>query len=112
MLDGNDELGMRILTAVLEANPFDGKCLSKLAELYADQGNRAKAYYLLDRVQEGSAFEFRSLLLYIHLLIEDELYAQSLKIIERALGIRSSSALEKLYERVRVAATMSRQDGG
>ena len=112
VLDGNDELGMRILTAVLEANPFDGKCLSKLAELYADQGNRAKAYYLLDRVQEGSAFEFRSLLLYIHLLIEDELYAQSLKIIERALGIRSSSALEKLYERVRVAATMSRLDGG
>ena len=112
VLEGNDELGIRILTTVLEANPFEGKCLTKLAELYANQGNKAKAYYLLDRVQEGSEFEFRSLLLYVHLLIEDERYAQSLKIIERALGIRSSSALEKLYERVRVAAATAHRDSG
>ncbi len=104
VLDDRDELAIKILNAVLEVDPFNGKCLTKLAELYARNDEKDKAYYVLERVQDGSDFELNALLFHSRLLIEDERYAKSLEILDRALKIHPSAPLEIFYERVKVAA--------
>ena len=104
VLGEREELAIKILNAVLEVDPFNGKCLTKLAELYARNDEKDKAYYVLERVQGGSDFEFNALLFHSRLLIEDERYAKSLKILDRALKIHPSAPLEIFYERVKVAA--------
>ena len=102
--DGEDRMAINILNKVLERDPLNGRILTKLADLYARNGERGRAHYTLEKVKVGSEYEYLALVYRSRMLIEDERYGDSLEFLQKALDIRPSAPLRAFYDRVRVVA--------
>ncbi len=88
------------LEGVLAEDPFNGRILYRLAELYVDNGEREKAYILLDRVAEDSPYEYNALILHSRLLVEDGNFEDSARMLQGALARYPGEALADYFNQV------------
>ena len=89
-------------------DPLDGRVLIRLARLHDKQGNRDKAYYLLDRAENDTKAEFEALLTRVKLLIQEERFEESQIYVARALKLQSIESIQNLYDQVAQAANATR----
>ena len=102
--DGQVQTAINILNKVLEWDPLNGRILTKLAQLYARNGEKGRAHYTLEKVQTGSKYEYLALVFRSRMMIEDERYGDSIEFLQQALELRPSTPLRAFYDRVRVVA--------
>ena len=101
---GNTEAALGGLEDALKIDPLSSQLLVKLAGLYAGAEERAKAYYLLERLPEDAEGRHQALVLKSQLLVEDEQFREAERALRQALAIRTSEALTVFYDQVNAIA--------
>lgn len=86
-----------------ENDPLNGTVLIKLAQLHAEQGNREKAYFVLDRAELDPDSKYNALLIRASLLIEDQRLEESQMYVSQALRIEANGNVQNLYNQLRQA---------
>ena len=103
-LDDRLDKAISIFEQAEALDPLDGRVLIRLARLHDKQGNRDKAYYLLDRAENDPKAEFQALLTRVKLLIQEERFEESQIYVARALKLQSIESIQNLYAQVAQAA--------
>lgn len=101
--DGAKADAIVALDRALERDPLNAECLYRLAEIHAEQDDRDKARYYVEKISGNSDYEYAAQILLFRILLDERRYTESLASLRKALRMNPSAELEDLYNRVRVA---------
>jgi len=102
--EGNDDAAVELLTQIVERDALNGTALIELADLYADQGDMAKAINRFEQAEKIEAFEREALVAHAQARVRNGDYKEALPLLRRALQLKSDSNLEDYAQRVERAA--------
>jgi len=106
--DGSNDDAVGAFERVLERDPLNAEGLYRLAQVYADDDQRDKARYYIDKISGDANYEYAAKLLLFRLLLDQGQYNESLASLRQALRLNPTSELEDLYNRVRIAIQSQR----
>ncbi|MDQ8202299.1 tetratricopeptide repeat protein [Pelagicoccus sp. SDUM812003] len=93
-----------LMMKAIKMQPMDGNALVKLAKLYVKNGDRDRAYLVLDQAEHDPEAEYLALITRAKLLIEEERFSEAQTFVSRALRIESDETVQLLYQQVEEAA--------
>jgi tetratricopeptide (TPR) repeat protein len=102
--EGNDEAAIQLLDKIVERDALNGDAIIELADLYADQGDMAKAINRFEQAEKIEAFEREALIAHAQARVRNGDYKEALPLLRRALQIKSDNNLEDYAQRVERAA--------
>ncbi len=102
--EGDSAKAISLLEEAELIDPTDGSILIKLARLHAADGNRGKAYMILDRAENDPISEYNAIIDRIKLLIEEERFEESQTYVGRALKLNANDTVRALYDQIEAAA--------
>lgn len=102
--EGDDEAAVNLLTKIVESDALNGDALIELANIYADQGDMAKAINRFEQAEKIEAFEREALVAHAQARVRNGSYKEALPLLRRALQLKSDSNLEDYAQRVERAA--------
>lgn len=101
---GENDRAIASWQKLLELTPLDGTVILNLVTLYAESGQRDRAYLVINRAIDDESTRFEALLAHAKLLVEDRRFSDALVPLSKALQIKPSDSLQNLYLRVKRAS--------
>jgi tetratricopeptide (TPR) repeat protein len=102
--DGNVEAATAAFERALELDPINAECLYRVAVLYAEHGQAAKARYYLDKIKNDPNYEYGAQLYLAKMLVGENRYTEAMTCLRNAYRLKPGPEVEDLYNRVRVAS--------
>jgi tetratricopeptide (TPR) repeat protein len=102
--ENDTETAITALNQIIERDALNGEALIEIGNIYAAEGDLAKAINRFEQAEKIEAFERKALIAHAQALVTDSNYQAALPLLRRALYMQPDNNLEDYLKRVERAA--------